>query len=78
MFRLQGFVLELVTSQLSAFLPFTSIVGSKDSNVFARVGATWSWIVFKFVFESSVALCVLFLRVMQLSHLLSSGLSSVS
>lgn len=33
---------------------------------------------FKFVFESSVALCVLFLGVMQLSHLLSSGLSSVS
>lgn len=39
-FRLQGFVLELVTSQISAFLPFTSVVGLNDRNVFARVRAS--------------------------------------
>lgn len=36
-FRLQGFVLELVTSQFGAFLPFTSMDWSKDRNVFARL-----------------------------------------
>lgn len=48
-FRLQGFVLELVTSQLCAFLPFASIVGSKDRNVFVRV---------RLLFVSSVTFCL--------------------
>ncbi len=41
-FRLQGFVLELVSSQLNAFLPFTSVVGLNDRIVFARDRATYS------------------------------------
>lgn len=41
-FRLQGFVLELVTSRPSAFLPFTSVVRLNDRNVFSRVWATYS------------------------------------
>lgn len=35
-FRLQGFVLELVTSQLHAFLPFTSVVELNDRSVFEK------------------------------------------
>lgn len=49
MFRLQGFVLELVTSQLCAFLSLASIVGSKDRNVFVRV---------RLLFGSSVTFCL--------------------
>lgn len=40
-FRLQGFVLELVTTQPGACLPFVSVVGSDDRIVMAAVRATY-------------------------------------